>query len=69
LGRHAFITHIYHGLKPKQPGRLFHLQRAWRKTRTEKGANDEETTAPPTGPYELAKEGKKKKKRTCQLLT
>jgi len=46
LGRHAFITHIYHGLETKaRPGQLFQKKKNGR-TQTEKGAADEENNSP-----------------------
>jgi hypothetical protein len=65
LGRLAFITHIYHGLKPKQTLPAISIKEHGG-TRTEKGADDKEITAPSHGSLimnQRKKEKKKKKKK------
>jgi len=69
LGRLAFITHIYHRLKPKQTLPAISIKEHGG-TRTEKGADDEEITTPSHGSLIMnqQKKEKKRKKRNSPTL-
>ena len=69
MGRHAFITHIYHGLETKADLAGYFNKKKHGRTRTEKGAVDEETTAPSPGSLILnqQKKGNIKKKEHQRL--
>jgi len=70
LGRHAFITHIYHILKPKQTWRLFQ-SKSMEEHEQKKGADDEETTTPSHGSLIMnqRKKGKKRNLPTLNIIT
>jgi hypothetical protein len=72
LGRHAFTTHIYHGLETKSDLTGYFNQKTWKDTNRKKELLMKKTTAPSPGSLILNQRKKGDKKTTpeaSQLLT